>query len=129
MRLIRFFHLWLCGRADCRCSGKVNTPQPNAPKNEPAPVFFTVDPATRRSVTGTVHYKGKRPAPKLIDMSEEPACVEPIRERLMTNPVVSKSGALANAFLYVKGGLEGKTFAIPPTRSPSIRVGAGFVRG
>jgi hypothetical protein len=98
------------------CSGKVNTEQPSVAKSEPARVFFKVDPATAGSVTGTIRYKGGRPAPKLIDMSEEPACVEAHHGKAYDESlVVSKSGALANAFIYVKSGLEGKTFAIPPT--------------
>jgi hypothetical protein len=95
------------------CSEKVK----NEPaKSEPAPVYFQVDPAAAGTVTGTIHFKGKRPAPKAIDMSEEPACVEAHRGKAYDESlVVGKDGALANAFIYVKGGLEGKTFAIPPT--------------
>ena len=86
------------------------------PKSEPAPVYFQVDPATAGSVSGTIHYKGKRPVPKAIDMSEEPACVEAHHGKAYDESLaVSKSGALANAFVYVKSGLEGKAFAVPPT--------------
>ena len=92
------------------------TPPPAAPKSEPAPVYFQVDPATAGTVTGTIHYKGPRPAPKAIDMSEEPACVEAHHGKAYDESlVVNKSGALANAFVYIKGGLEGKTFAVPAT--------------
>jgi plastocyanin len=116
MRPIHFFHLCCAAALLAGCSGKVNTEQPSAPKSEPAPVYFTVNPATAGSITGTIHYKGPRPAPKLIDMSEEPACVEAHKGKAYDESlVVSKRGALANAFIYVKGGLEGKTFAIPPT--------------
>src|ERR1700677_1754559 len=114
MRLLHFFHLCCAAALLAGCSGKVNTEQPSAPKSAPAPVFFKVDPATAGSVTGTIHYKGGRPAPKLIDMSEEPACVEAHHGKAYDESlVVSKSGGLANAFLYIKGGLEGKTYAIP----------------
>lgn len=89
---------------------------PAAPKSEPAPVYFKVDPATAGSVTGTILYKGARPAPKAIDMSEEPACVEAHHGKAHDESlVVNKSGDLANAFVYIKGGLEGKTFAVPAT--------------
>jgi plastocyanin len=98
------------------CSGKVNTEQPSAPKSQPAPVYFKVDPETAGTVTGEIRFKGSRPAPKVIDMSEEPACVEAHHGKAYDESlVVSKSGALANAFVYIKGGLEGKTFAIPAT--------------
>jgi plastocyanin len=116
MRLHHFFHLFCATVLLAGCSGKVNTEQPSVAKSEPAPVYFRVDPATAGSVTGTISYKGKRPAPKLIDMSEEPACVEAHHGKAYDESlVVSKRGALANAFIYVKSGLEGKTFAIPPT--------------
>ena len=116
MRPIHFFHLCCAAALIAGCSGKVNTEQPSTPKSEPAPVYFKVDPATAASVTGTIHYKGPRPAPKPIDMSEEPACVEAHHGKAYDESlVVSKSGALANAFIYVKSGLEGKTFAIPST--------------
>ena len=90
--------------------------KPPAPESQAAPIYFQVDPATAGTVTGTIRYKGKRPAPKAIDMSEEPACVEAHHGKAYDESlVVSKSGGLANAFVYVKSGLEGKTFAIPST--------------
>ena len=49
-------------------------------------------------------------------MSEEPACVEAHKGKAYDESlVVSKNGGLANAFVYVKSGLEGKTFAVPAT--------------
>ena len=98
------------------CSAKPATEPSNVAKSAPAPVYFQVDPATAGTVTGTIHFKGKKPAPKVIDMSEEPACVEAHHGKAYDESLmVSRSGLLANAFVYVKGGLEGKTFAIPPT--------------
>lgn len=95
-------------------SGCTKTTPPAAPKSEPAPVYFQVDPATAGTVTGTIHYKGKRPPPKVIDMSEEPACVEAHHGKAYDESLeVNKSGDLANAFVYIKSGLEGKTFAVP----------------
>jgi hypothetical protein len=75
-----------------------------------------VDPLTAGSISGTIRYTGKKPHPAIIDMSEDPACVEahrgkPIDESLLA----SSNGALANAFVYVKKGLEGKSFEIPST--------------
>src|SRR5271155_1532926 len=96
------------------CSERSKTEQPGTAKTEPAPVYFQVDPATAGSVTGTIHFKGKKPTPKVIDMSEEPACVEAHHGKAYDESLlVSKSGGLANAFVYIKSGLEGKTFAIP----------------
>jgi hypothetical protein len=116
MRPIPLFQLCCVAVLLAGCSGKVKNEPASGAKNEPAPVYFQVDPATAGTVTGTIRFKGKRPTPKVIDMSEEPACVEAHHGKAFDESlVVSKSGALANAFIYVKTGLEGKTFAIPPT--------------
>lgn len=102
------------------CSAKQateqKTGQPAEAKKEPVPAVFTVDPATAGTLSGHIRYTGKRPARKAIDMSEEPACVEAHKGKAYDESlVVSKNGGLANAFVYVKSGLEGKTFAVPAT--------------
>ena len=95
------------------CSGK--QPPASSAKSEPAPVYFQFDPATAGTVTGTIRFNGKKPPAKAIDMSEEPACVEAHHGKAYDESlVVSKRGGLANAFIYIKGGLEGKSFAVPP---------------
>jgi plastocyanin len=77
-------------------------------------VYFKVDPETAGTVTGQILYKGKRPAAKAIDMSEEPACVEAHKGKAFDESlVVNRKGDLANAFIYIKTGLEGKTFEVP----------------
>ncbi len=92
-----------------------STGQTDAPVPAAAPAF-QVDPATAGSITGTIRYKGPRPPRKLIDMSEDPACVEAHHGRAYDESlVVSPRGGLANVFIYVKKGLEGKTFAVPST--------------
>src|ERR1035438_5828353 len=96
------------------CSGKDNASQPSVAKSEPAPVYFKVDSETAATVPGQIKFKGKRPTPKVIDMSEEPACVEAHKGKAYDESlVVSKDGALANAFIYIKSGLEGKIFEVP----------------
>jgi hypothetical protein len=78
------------------------------------PVYFHVDPATAGSVTGKIVFTGKAPARKKVDMDEDPQC-----EKLHKSPVydttvqVDRRGALANAFVYIKSGLEGKKFEPP----------------
>src|ERR1700741_1231179 len=96
------------------CSQKDKTEQLKMTPTVPAPVYFKVDPATAGTVTGRIIFKGRRPAPKAIDMSEEPACVEAHHGKAYDESlVVNKKGALANAFIYIKSGLEGKTFEVP----------------
>jgi plastocyanin len=96
------------------CSGKDQTEQPKVAPTVPAPVYFKVDRETAGTVSGRILFKGKRPTPKAIDMSEEPACVEAHHGKAHDESlVVDKKGDLANAFVYIKSGLEGKTFAVP----------------
>jgi hypothetical protein len=114
MRLIHLLHLSCAAALLAGCSGKVSTQQPGTAKTEPAPVYFKVNPETAGSVTGRIHFEGRRPAPKAIDMSEEPACVEAHHGKAFDESlVVNRKGGLANAFIYIKSGLEGKTFEIP----------------
>jgi plastocyanin len=77
---------------------------------------FHVDPATAGSISGTIRYIGKRPPQKPIDMSNDPACVQAHHGKAFDQSlVVSPRGMLANAFIYVKSGLEGKRFDVPAT--------------
>lgn len=99
----------------CSPASQKASPLSGHPEQGPTPVF-RVDPLTAGSISGTIRYTGKRPHPAIIDMSEDPACVEahhgkPIDDSLL----VSSHGALANAFVYVKKGLEGKAFETPST--------------
>ncbi len=90
------------------------------PAEAPKPVYFTVDFATAARVTGTAVFTGKPPASKRITMDAEPDCArlhsEPVYDRRVST---GKGGTLANVFVYVKRGLEGKTFA-PPTTAVTI---------
>ena len=102
-------------------TGQANESQPAA-----APVF-QVDPATAGSISGTIRYKGPRPHHTLIDMSEDPACVEAHHGKAYDESlVVNPKGDLANVFIYVKKGLEGKTFAVPSTAVTIDQSGCWF---
>jgi hypothetical protein len=96
------------------CSKKSEQTPTTARPTEATVSYFKVDPTTAASITGTIHYKGKLPPRKPVDISDDPACVEahhgkPYDESVM----VGQGGSLANAFVYIKSGLEGKTFATP----------------
>src|SRR5271169_4299843 len=91
-------------------------PEPKPVVKEAEVVYFKVDPATAGTVSGKVLFTGKAPAGKKVDMDEDPQC-----NKLHSTPVVdrtvavNKNGTLANVFVYIKGGLEGKRFAAPST--------------
>lgn len=98
------------------CQEKAKTDSSPQPAGAAAPVYFHVDPANAGSIEGVVHFAGPRPKPKVIDMSSDPACVEAHQGRAYDESlVVAPGGGLANAFIYVEKGLEGKTFEVPAT--------------
>jgi hypothetical protein len=99
----------------CSAASKKAPPLTGHPEQGAAPVFH-VDPLTAGSISGTIRYTGPRPHPTIINMSEDPACVEAHRGKAIDESLlVSPNGALANAFVYVKKGLEGKRFEVPST--------------
>lgn len=105
------------------CSSKP-TPAPQSPA---APAYFHADPATAGSITGTVHFTGPRPAPHAIDMSNDPACVTANKGKVYDDALVlGKSGQLANAVIYIKTGLEGKTFEPPASAVTMDQRGCWF---
>ena len=98
------------------CREKTKTDLPATATSQPAPNYFKVDPAHSGSIGGTIHFTGKKPAAKSIDMSEDPACVEAHHGKAIDESlVVSPAGLLANAFVYIDKGLEGKKFETPAT--------------
>jgi plastocyanin len=108
------------------CSGTAPKEQPAAKVEAPPPVF-KVDPATAAVVKGTIHFSGKKPARKLIDMSNDPACVTAHKGPAYDESVdVNPNGTLANVFVYVKSGLEGKTFETPTTPVKIDQQGCAF---
>jgi plastocyanin len=97
------------------CSG-TGPKEPSASKKESAPEFVHVDPATAGVLKGSIRFIGKRPARKSIDMSSDPACVETHKGKPFDESIaVNSNGTLANVFVYIKSGLEGKQFEVPRT--------------
>ena len=92
-----------------------STPTQTAPVTKDAPVYFSADAKTAAAIRGHVAFKGPRPMPQALRIDEDPACVKLNRGRLLEESVVLKNGrGLANVFVYVKTGLEGKKFAPAP---------------
>jgi plastocyanin len=106
------------------CSGT----KPEAAKQAPpAPVYFKVDPATAASVSGVIKFTGKRPIRRPVDMSNEPACVAAHHGRPYDeSEVVNANGTIANVFVYIKSGLEGKKFPVPATPAIIDQQGCWF---
>ncbi|MBL8178967.1 MAG: hypothetical protein JNK48_30110 [Bryobacterales bacterium] len=92
-------------------------PQPTA--QSPAkkePEYYRVDPTTAGAVSGKAAFLGKLPARAKIDLDEDEQCVKLNPRGLQDSSIlVNKDRTLANVFIYVKTGLEGKTFPKPET--------------
>lgn len=113
--------LWSCG----------TPPQPKGTaktEGKPSIEYFRVDPAITGTVRGAARLEGKAPAPKRISMDADADC-----QKLHTAPVfdskvrVGKSGGLANVFVYVKQGLEDKSFEPAGTAVVLDQRGCQFV--
>ena len=76
---------------------------------------------------GSVAFKGVAPAPKKIQTSADPVCQQMHPAGIKSEEyVVSPTGALANVFVYVKQGLEGKTFPPPTTPATLTQKGCQY---
>jgi plastocyanin len=98
------------------CSGTQKKEPAATPTQAVTPSYFKVDATTAGTLTGKIKFTGRKPARRLIDMSEDPACVEAHHGKAYDESVaVNPNGTLANVFIYLKSGLEGKKFAVPAT--------------
>ncbi len=77
--------------------------------------YLTVDLATSATIRGTVRFTGNAPQPVQIDMGFDPACQYTSSGPNMSEQYVVHDGKLANVYIYVKSGLEGKAFASQTT--------------
>lgn len=74
-----------------------------------------VDPATTGTVTGRVTLAGTPPPARMVRVDGDRTCATliPGAMRQTETYVVGANGALANVFVYVKSGLEGRSFPVP----------------
>jgi plastocyanin len=99
-----------CGGAGVVVGGKPEEKKAGA--TPPAVEFFHVDAATAGTVTGAIAFRGAKPARLAISMEADEGC----QKAHAGNPaydeavIVGPRGGLANAFVYIKAGLEGKKF-------------------
>jgi plastocyanin len=87
--------------------------QPAKQAQQPkAAAYFHVDPATAGTIRGSVTYHGPKPSRKVIDMESDAGCEKAHQGNpAYDEPIaIGKQGGLANAFVYIQSGLEGKTF-------------------
>ena len=89
----------------------------SAPVTEAAPPAVpakTVDSATAGTVKGKILFEGQVPEPKQISVKGNPECAALHPGGVIASEeLVVSNGALQNAFVYVKEGLEGYAFTAP----------------
>ena len=93
-------------------------------KNTKVAMFFAAGmlvaiPCWAGTVTGKVSFTGTAPAAQPIDMGADPVCSGQHPDALKSEEVVVNSdNTLKNVFVYIKAGLEGKTF--PASAEPAV---------
>jgi plastocyanin len=116
------------------CGGGGEAPTAEAPAGGAATAPAggeMIDPATiadAGAVTGTVQFAGTDPEVQVIQMAADPYCLsshsgEVTAQRVMVNA----NGTLAQIFVYVKEGLEGKTFPVPTEKVTLDQHGCMYV--
>ena len=88
---------------------------PPAPTPTPAAPALPLDPATVGTIAGTVSFQGAAPEMGIVRMTSDPFCARqhptPLRQAIL---VLGEDGrTLGNVFVYIKTGLEGRTFQVP----------------
>jgi len=89
------------------CS-KPAAPPPQSTAASPA-AATPIDPSTVASISGVVRFSGQAPPPQKIDMSADSGC----KGQSQSEAVLVNDGRLANVLVYVKAGLDGRTFPPP----------------
>ncbi|ADW70009.1 hypothetical protein [Granulicella tundricola] len=84
------------------------------------PTAAPIDPATTGTVSGTISFAGKAPAPVTIDTSMDPACGIGTTTPVLSEQLLVNKGHLANVFVYVKTGPAAAMNAAPTSTAPVV---------
>lgn len=74
-----------------------------------------IDPATVGTIRGTVKIEGETPPNPKVSMDADPKCKSLHTEQVYADQIVRDNGHLQWSFVYVKSGLEGRSFPAPST--------------
>ncbi len=91
-------------------------PEPAAAKSDaaaPAAPVAAASAAGSATITGKALFAGAAPAPMKIKMDADPVCQQQHATAAYMQELVVNNGGLQNVFVYVKSGLEGKSFPTP----------------
>ena len=112
MRTKLLFLAVFCALALSVACGGGKEEAPAGAEQGAAPAAAPVDTANAGAVSGTVTYAGPDPDVK-IAMNADAFCAGAHSTPVETEKIVASGGKLANVFVRVKGGLEGKSFPVP----------------
>jgi plastocyanin len=91
--------------------------QREAPPAPASPVYFKADPSTAGTISGRIVFSGKPRPSSRVNMDNDPQCVklhdQPVTDEEIATFRVGSEVRLANVFVYIKSGLEGKVFEPP----------------
>jgi plastocyanin len=92
------------------CAGNTTKSDKKA-EEKPAVAYFKVDPGTAGKVSGKIAFTGKKPKLQPIRMDSEADCMKAHTSApIDPSVIVNGNGTVRNVFVYIKTGLEGKTF-------------------
>lgn len=114
-RLLWLLALGCAFFAAAGCRGeKSEAPEVAAPSSPAASAPSASAPAVAQagSLRGTITFTGQDPD-AAIAMNADPGCSSLHPTPAQSEVVVAQDGKLANVFVYVKSGLEGRSFAAP----------------
>lgn len=81
---------------------------------ETTPAAVAPDLSNAGGISGTVTFTGAAPEGAVVQMAADPFCQTQHSEAVTQSPIlVDAAGGLANAVVYVSGGLEGYAFEAP----------------
>ena len=107
----------LCVLSVVGCVGAEKKKEEVEIRTEPAQSIEVkaVDPATAGNIKGKILLEGEAPAPRMLSVKGNPECAVLHEGGMVSSEeLVVNNGSLQNVFVYVKQGLEGQTFPVPP---------------
>lgn len=99
---------------------------PEASSEAPADNAAAVDTANAGGVNGVVNYSGPD-ADTTIAMNADPTCASLHSGPVDSGKYVVNDGKLGNVFVYVKTGLEGKSFPAPSEKKVLDQQGCQYI--
>lgn len=93
--------------------GEESTEAPDRETSSAAEAAVYQPTGNEGTIRGKINFSGQVPKLRPISMQADAACAAKHSAPVYPEVVVANDGMLANVFVYIKSGLEGKKFAVP----------------